>query len=190
MQFIDKIRSVLSRLNMFIIQVCKALSLAILTALVAVVITGVFFRYVLNSSLSWSEDVSKILLLWLIFLASPIALRLGELITIDFLTEKLPSRLKHFVLAFSTLLVIAFCVVMVWQGELFALNGWKQVHVTVGFSMFWVFVAIPLGSFFMLLVAIEILLEQIENLIDPELSFESPALADLRADLHGYGDAE
>ena len=56
----------------------------------AIVTAGVFFRYVLNDSLSWSEELAKYAMLWLVFLGAPIALRLGVHPNIEIIISRFP----------------------------------------------------------------------------------------------------
>ena len=42
----------------------------------------VFFRYVLNASLSWSEELTRLLFVWLTFLGFGLAAQRGALPTI------------------------------------------------------------------------------------------------------------
>jgi len=51
----------------------------------------VFFRYVVQSSLGWSEELSRYLFVWLIFIGSAVALPKGFHIAIDMLP--CPERL-------------------------------------------------------------------------------------------------
>ncbi len=54
-------------------------------------VLAVFFRYVLNSSIYWSDEVSKILLVFIAFLGSTVAYKHSAHIGIDVFAEKLPD---------------------------------------------------------------------------------------------------
>ncbi len=54
-------------------------------------VSAVFFRYVLNSSIYWSDEVSKILLVSIAFLGSTVAYKHSAHIGIDVFVEKLPN---------------------------------------------------------------------------------------------------
>jgi len=59
-----------------------------------VVAVQVFFRYVLNQSLFWSEELARFLLVWLTFLGASSAYYRKVNPGVDFLYAKLPPLLK------------------------------------------------------------------------------------------------
>jgi TRAP-type C4-dicarboxylate transport system permease small subunit len=52
----------------------------------------VFFRYALNDSLFWSEELGRVLLVWLTFCGASVAYRRGAHIGVDTLVERLGAR--------------------------------------------------------------------------------------------------
>lgn len=61
-------------------------------AFAAVMLVGIFFRYVLNSSLSWSDEVALIIFGWAAFLFIASAYLHDKHVRVEVLTEKLPAR--------------------------------------------------------------------------------------------------
>ncbi|MBI4507290.1 MAG: TRAP transporter large permease subunit [Chloroflexi bacterium] len=55
-----------------------------------VMLVGVFFRYALNNSLAWSDEVSLILFIWATLFAATTAYRHDKHVNIDFLVRALP----------------------------------------------------------------------------------------------------
>ena len=55
----------------------RAVIIVLLAAMVAVTATQVFFRYALNQPLTWSEELSRYLFIWIVFLATWAAFRQG-----------------------------------------------------------------------------------------------------------------
>ena len=51
------------------------LAMALATAIIAILLAQILFRYVLNSSIIWSEEVATWCLVWLVFLGSASLLR-------------------------------------------------------------------------------------------------------------------
>lgn len=151
-----------AQVNRVNLEVCRVAAILLTAAIAIIVALGVFFRYVLNDSLSWAEELSKFCMLWLAFIGSPIALRFGNHIAIELLPSALPRRLGETVRALVMVLVIAFLTLLVWKSWAFAWNGWSQTAIAIGdISMFWIFVSIPVGAASMWLVAVQLLLEHL-----------------------------
>lgn len=66
---------------------------AIFAAMCAVGLLQVFNRFVLNRSLSWSEEFQIYCHVWIVFLAIPIAYRRGAHVSIEALRRRLPGRI-------------------------------------------------------------------------------------------------
>ena len=134
-------------------------------AIAAIVAAGVFFRYALNDSLSWSEELAKYAMLWLVFLGAPIALRLGAHPNIEIVISRFPSKVTRVILAIMHLAVFVFCAFLALKSHDFSWNGRRQVAISVGdVSMYWFFVSIPLGMASMALVSLQQFLEDASGL--------------------------
>ena len=72
----------------------EGLVAAIFFAMVVIGLGQVFHRFVLNSSLSWSEEAQIFGHVWLVFLGIPIAYRRGAHLYIETFCDKFPPRLR------------------------------------------------------------------------------------------------
>jgi len=88
----------------------------LLGAAILILAAQVFFRYVLNSSLSWPEELARFVFTWIIFLGAALAIRDGLHIRIDLLVERLPPKIGKRLRAFTSCLVLVFLVMMVILG--------------------------------------------------------------------------
>lgn len=158
----------LSGINRWNLELCRVTAITLAAAIAVVVAAGVFWRYVLNDAISWSEELSKFLMLWLVFVGAPIGLRFGDHVAIEMLPNMLPARLRAAVFAIVAAIVAVFVGALMVVSFSFAWNGRTQVAIAIGdISMFWIFAAIPFGSASMLLVAAQLLLESIADLVRP-----------------------
>ncbi len=60
--------------------------------LIVVIGVNVFMRYVLGSPMPWAEEVTRYTMVYMTYLAAPLALREGRHIRITLLTERLRGR--------------------------------------------------------------------------------------------------
>lgn len=152
----------LSWVNLVQLRCFAAISVALVAVIAVVIALGVFFRYVLNDSLSWAEELAKYAMLWLVFTAAPIALRLGMHPGIDMLSTRFPGRVEQVLKAIVSLGIAAFCGFLAIKGHQFAWNGKTQVAISIGdLSMYWIFVSIPLGMLSMALIGLQQFLEHL-----------------------------
>jgi TRAP-type C4-dicarboxylate transport system permease small subunit len=87
-----------------------------LVAMTAIISAPVFFRYVLNDSIIWSEPAAVILMGWFIFLGAAVGIREGYHLSFDVLLYLLPERGKLVLYSISDLVVAAFGAGMMWYG--------------------------------------------------------------------------
>lgn len=97
--------------------------LALLLAGTVIVLgVAVWFRYVLNESLGWSDEVAGYTLVWMIFLGSYACARKGLHLDFPFLSERLPARFRRILDRAIQAALSAYCLFVAWQ-------SWKVLTV-------------------------------------------------------------
>jgi TRAP-type transport system small permease protein len=86
----------------------------IFAAMCAVGLLQVFNRFVLNRSLSWSEEFQIFAHVWIVFLAIPIAYRRGAHLAVESFSGMLPPKARRVFDVFVELLWIWFAVALAW----------------------------------------------------------------------------
>lgn len=71
--------------------VCRYATMGLVGGIAVVIAASVFWRYALNDALSWSEEVAKYMMIWMVFTGAPIALRQGGHVAIEVLPNVLPQ---------------------------------------------------------------------------------------------------
>ncbi|WP_035587282.1 TRAP transporter small permease [Hippea jasoniae] len=104
----------MNRISRFFAGLSDGLNLVIelITALLLLVlsffmITAVFFRYVLNSSIYFSAELSRFLLVYIAFLGSTVAYKHKAHVGVDLFISKLSEPLK---LLFEKLIILGFFI--------------------------------------------------------------------------------
>lgn len=85
-------------------------------ATILVVAAQVLFRYVVNESLAWTEEVSRYLFVWMTFLGAALALRDATHIRIDLFVDRLPKPVARTLGALNQALILAFLLLVVVLG--------------------------------------------------------------------------
>ncbi len=116
--------------------------------LLAIIVFLQFFtRYVLNNSLSWTEETARYFLILVCFLGSVSAMRRGSHIMIEFFIRALPPWLGKAMAVVSALITVVFLAAMTWIGvELTQKTRQKMISLPVPKSwIYWVCV-VALGA--------------------------------------------
>jgi TRAP-type transport system small permease protein len=106
---------------------CKVLSMAMvacLAVMVLLVFGNVVLRYGFNSGLTLSEELSRWLFVWMIFLGAIVAINDGGHLATDTVVSRLSPRGKRICSTLSYLLMVFVCG-LVLQG------AWKQMLINL-----------------------------------------------------------
>jgi TRAP-type transport system small permease protein len=140
-----------SRLDCISRGIEKVLSYVVAVLLVAMSVTvfgNVVCRYFLDFSLAWYEEVSRFLLIWIVFLGAVIALIKGDHLGIDVLVLALPPRARRTVVILADVLVLAALVIMfqgAWEMAIDSLkSGWVASSVPIPYG--WVYMVGPVSA--------------------------------------------
>jgi TRAP-type transport system small permease protein len=126
--------------------------LAALLAIMAVLVFGnVILRYVFGISLSWVEELTRYMMIWLAWLGAGLALREGAHIAIDALQTALPEVGGRLLRSVVLLAMIGFFGALAWLGWRYSMFAWRQQTAVLRLPAGLVYLAIPVGSVLMLL---------------------------------------
>jgi TRAP-type C4-dicarboxylate transport system permease small subunit len=127
---------------------------AIFAAMCLVGLLQVFNRFVLNKSLSWSEEFQIYCHVWIVFLAIPIAYRYGAHMSVESLKNFLPRKIAK---AFDTLIEILW----IWFAVSLAWLAWRVSEVAklqsspgLELPMNYVYYSMVVGGVYLLLVVL------------------------------------
>jgi C4-dicarboxylate transporter, DctM subunit len=117
-----------------------------MAALVVVVSTQVFFRYVLNAPLPWPEEVSGFLFAWLVFLGATVTVRRRQVPAVRVVVDKLPARLAGWLQDFSDALSLAIGGILIWQGLVACQAMWDQRSPALQIPMAYPLLVMPIAG--------------------------------------------
>lgn len=107
--------------------VTRALELTIvacLSVMALLVFGNVVLRYGFDSGIAVSEELSRLLFVWLVLLGAILASRQHAHIGFDTLVKGLPSVWRKAAIAFTGTLMLAACVI-------FVVGGWQQTRINL-----------------------------------------------------------
>lgn len=116
-----------------------------------VVILQVICRYVFNSSLFWSEELARYLLVWLAFLGTSSGYHRRIHPSIDILPGNLKKTTVLGIVLAGHGIAMCFFVVMIYHGTIFAYFVRLQISPALALPKWIVFSVIPLSGCLLLL---------------------------------------
>lgn len=102
----------------------RALELAIhyasallMLGLTGVILYAVVARYFFNAAPIWSEEVPRVLFLWVTYLAIAIAVRRGQALRITFILQRLPPLARVLIEMLMHLAIFVMLAFLVWHNR-------------------------------------------------------------------------
>lgn len=126
--------------------VVEAALFVLSTALLALIALQVFTRYVLQASLPWTEEVARMVLVWMVMLGAAVAMERGEHYAITLISDRLRGTAKVAMLVATNILGVIFLVALAWYGGAYVVANMKTVYVSTQISRGWIYLAMPVGS--------------------------------------------
>lgn len=132
----------------------------LLTVMCLVIIVQVLFRG-LRMSLPWSEEFSRYMMIYIVFLGTGYAVRYDLLMSVKILWEKVPPAMVRFLsLLVNGMMGIFFLMILIYGIKILGTVG-SQTSPAMQLPMSIPYGAIPAGSALMLLNCIAVILEDI-----------------------------
>jgi TRAP-type C4-dicarboxylate transport system permease small subunit len=141
-----------------------AMAVACLMLVIASVL-GMFqivTRFVLEQPAEWTEILIRLSLIWMVFMGIPAAFRQGAMVSVDVLYRWSPPKVKRVLDWVVCLAALALILIILWWGWDYSVRGRVQSMAGLeSISMFWGYVAMPVGALFCIVGIIG-------NLLDPQ----------------------
>jgi TRAP-type C4-dicarboxylate transport system permease small subunit len=124
------------------------------------VLAQVVARFVFDFSLFFIDALTGFLFVWFLMLGSGLAIKHRLHVGFGFLIERLPPRLAPAVEAVAHALTFAFFGFIIWASADAIPSSLRTMSPSLGLSMFWAVVAIPIGFALMIFHQVSIVLSR------------------------------
>ena len=140
----------LAKLNEKLVHCLQWLLIVVFVFLVAVVIWGVGSRYILGNQASWSEELARLLMVWLALLGAAMVCREEKHLGLDVLFRSWTPEVQRMARMVAYILIFGFAVGIMGFG------GWQLVEQrfasgqtlpALGISKAWFYLALPVSGF-------------------------------------------
>jgi TRAP-type C4-dicarboxylate transport system permease small subunit len=127
-----------------------AASRGIIIAAFAVMVTAVsvqvVFRYFLNLSLDWADEVARLTFVWSAFLGVPHGIRTGAHVGIDFIAKLVSPTVLAWLFRTTCIACAGLMGIVAWYSVVIARETWDQLMPVLDFSTGWFYVAIAVSG--------------------------------------------
>lgn len=142
--------NLLDNFSNFIDRIVKYIVFVLITAMIVAITMQIVFR-VFFQALTWSEEISRYLLVWSSFLGATMAYKRGMHINVTFAVEALPKKMIKFFQITAILLTMLFFAIAIFYGVNYMTLQIYQVSAALRIPMKWVYLVMPLSFSIMFL---------------------------------------
>jgi TRAP-type C4-dicarboxylate transport system permease small subunit len=156
----------IKQFNDLLAALLKGLLIAVFTLLVFVVIWGVASRYLLGDQASWSEELARLLMVWLALLGAALVTREDQHLGLDALVRCWPAEVQLIGRLITYLLVFLFAaLIMALGGFQLVLQRFEfgQTLPALGISKAWFYLALPVSGILTSLFVVELFLQTLRG---------------------------
>ncbi len=111
---LGKLNSLLRKISDLLNKTAEKACIGMIGALVAIILIGVFYRYVLRRGLPWPEELARAINIWIAYLGASIGVKYGEHVGIDLFVGLLPEKARAVFRFFTRLVVVFFLSIIAY----------------------------------------------------------------------------
>lgn len=108
--------------------------IATLSVLMVMVLVSVqvFYRYVLNDPIGWTQEVSIFATMLVVMLGGALAFKKGEHISVSFFVELFPRPIQLVLVSIANVVTLGFLITLSYQSWLLSARAMRQISPTTG----------------------------------------------------------
>jgi TRAP-type C4-dicarboxylate transport system permease small subunit len=125
-------------------------------AVTVVLFAGVVWRYVFVDPLSWTDEIARVLFVWLSFLGAAVGIKRGIHSAVNVFEARLSLRWQKAAALFAVAVMAVMAGVLVYTGTLETIVSTKEVLPVTSLSRAWQFGAVPISGLLMLIYLVPV----------------------------------
>lgn len=142
--------SKLNKINEIVLKICQLLSVILIFLIIISTSVQVITRFLLNSSLVGTEEVSRYSFIWASMLGAGICVSRHSHANVSFLSDILKGKFKLLQEVFVQIMIGIMGVLLIVQGYKMVQITLNQLSPTLKVPMWIIYLAIPIGGIIIL----------------------------------------
>ncbi|UOQ48687.1 TRAP transporter small permease [Gracilibacillus caseinilyticus] len=147
----------LKRIKQVMDHLLLGLSVSLIGIIVLTILLQIFTRTFLNFTPAWSEELARLLFVWISFLGIAYGFKEKLHIAVGLLVKKFNDRIKSLIEYMTKALIIIFGLVLIYFGTEFMLLMNYSTMAGLGISSSFLYAAVPVAGIFVTINGIELL---------------------------------
>lgn len=145
------IRNNALRFRALINKIENIIAIFVISLLSVVVFLQVFFRYVLNNPLAWSEELARFLAIWLVYISAAIVLRDDSHMSMDYFVKLFSPKVQAWADVIGKIIISTFLLVGIKESFKIIRITMSQLSPSLDIPMGLIYLALPTSFSLMLL---------------------------------------
>lgn len=129
-------------------KIIKVILCVVLLTMVGVLMAHIIFRYVLNNSLTWSEELLKILLVWFGMMSVAILAVRREHVSIVIFKEHMPKKMSAALTKLTQIITVVICLIVIYVGIQYVLAAGHRPTPALRLPYGYAYASIPVSFVF------------------------------------------
>ena len=154
----------IQKMNAAVEKVLNIMVAVSFTILIAACVLQVFTRFVLNNSLSWTEELARYAFIWSNLLGAAICTQKSSHATVTAITDALPKKVQTVLKIAVNLIIILVAYVLVRYGWKVVMSTRMQLSPALRISMSYVYASAPVCGVLVIFYSVVHLAESLAEL--------------------------
>lgn len=117
-----------------------------LLGITLILFAGVIWRYFIVDPLTWTDEVSRALFVWLAFIGAAVGVKRRLHSAVAVLSARLPPRWQRVTALIALLTTGIMGAVLLYTGSTETIANFRQVMPVTGLSRGWLYLAVPVSG--------------------------------------------
>lgn len=138
----------------------------LLSAMSLIIGVQIFMRYVVQESLTWSEEIARYLFIWVSYIGVSYAVKMNAHIRVEAAIMFMPDKVKKYVQLLSNIVFLIFAIFVVKEGYVLSMKifTFGQNSPAMGIPMGYIYLAPTVGFFLVFLRLVQSLILNLKGL--------------------------
>ena len=167
MNVLDAFETYLGKFNEIILDWFTRIAMILAAIMTGMILIQVFFRYFLNHSLPWPEELAKFTMVWMTFLVAPYAYRKGLNVNMELFVSKIPKKIRGLLEILLHILIILMAFYLLNEGLGMVKRGMRIRASSVNFKIGYVYMILPISFGMMMIGGLERILREVKAIVAP-----------------------